>query len=397
MTLMRKLLTLLILLLPFVLSAQTSLAPVELVLDNGKVRNGFINEKDWQPFTGRFIFKPAKDSAIFIGVDSVNELTIGEEPELQRYFGYKGPVFQHRDESGAIPRALNEIKIKTDTLLLEAVVLGTVNLFAYQPEEGDAHFFIQKGEEIEELSTYRYIGPTARQQITRSVEYRTQLRTALNDCYGLEEWVGVVRPDEVDLRKLIIAYNECEENALVYVNTPPKRRMVLSGLAGISFTRVSRNQDQLIGLSSGRLMPRFGAGFKIYNRDYPDTKAWVAELLYSPIQTIDKEGEIEVEMTYLQLNAIYQRSWPSGASWPYVLAGLRYGYQLNNKLDVGLPPRVLEEHTVGLLVGFGVQRGRFRMGLRYEIDNLALFFPQAPNYYANTLSLLAGFDLITNR
>jgi uncharacterized protein YceK len=393
---MNRLSVLCFLLLPFYLSCQESIQRAEVVLYDGAVRSGFIDTEAFEPASRQFIFKTSIDSgAVFVGVDSVAELIIGEEPEVIRYQGYRGTILPFSSERGALPKAEDlPLTPIMDTVLLRVIVLGTASLLSYESADGDEHYFLQKGNQLEELESFRYISASANQRVVRNDRFRTQLEAFLGDCTGLKEWISVVKPNEAGLRPLLITYNECDDSkSLSYVNVYPKRQMALSAVAGAAFTRVSRNEDQIIGLSSGKISPRIGLAFKLKGINNPELHAWLAELLYSPFRTEDMEGEIDLEVTYLQLNIAHQWSWQSGASWPNVIGGLQYGYQLDNQRERGLPARVIEQHMIGVIAGFGVQKGRFNMGLRYEINNFGLFFPQAPNYYANSLSLIAGFDL----
>lgn len=375
---------------------QEDIRPVEIVLSNGTIRTGEISNDKWQAHNKQFIFRPEEDkSPIFIGVGSIVEMTIGEEPEMERYFGYKGPVIQFSDKIDLLPEG-EEVTYKEDTILLKALVLGTANLYSYVSLEGTEHFFVSReGTELIELITFRYRLSETDRRIRHHDHFITQLQELLPDCGWIKDWIEDIEVEESELKDLFIEYNSCDEQkSLVYVNALLKRKLSAAIALGGAFTRVSRKEDQIINIGTGQLTPRLGLSAKLTSKYNPDIQAFLLEVLYSPFSTYDEAGEIDVQSTYLQTNILYQSSWQSAKNWPYFLAGLSYNARLSTKKQNGLPAQVLVDHMPGLLVGFGVQSGRFRMGLRYEVNNLGLLFPQSPSYYANTLSLMAAYTVL---
>lgn len=375
---------------------QEDIRSVEIVLNNGTIRTGEINYDKWQAHNKQFIFRPEEDkSPIFIGVDSIVEITIGEEPELERYFGYKGSVIQFSDKIDLLPEG-EEITYEKDTILLKALVLGTANLYSHRSLDETDHFFVSReGTELTELIAFRYRLSKTDRRIRHHDRFITQLQELLPDCDWIKEWIEDIEAEELELKDLFVEYNSCDEQKnLIYVDALLKRKLSAAIALGGAFTRVSRKEDQIINMGTGQLVPRLGLSAKLTSKYNPDIQAFLLEVLYSPFSTYDETGEIDVQSTYLQTNVLYQSSWQSAKNWPYFLAGFSYSARLSTKKQDGLPAQVLVDHMPGLLVGFGVQSGRFRIGLRYEVNNAGLLFPQSPSYYANTLSLMAAYTVL---
>lgn len=375
--------------------AQKNLLPAEIVLTDGRIQQGYVRAKDWPSTAERFVFKDTRSADVaYYHIDSIAEINIGlETDEQQRYLVHRGSTV---DYSQARKEVFDrkEGYVKYDTLLLRIVLQGTVSLYHYDPKDGPERYFVEKNGSREELVTYRYqengFGPVIRQQA-----YREQLNRLLSDCPGLEQWISVVKTRKLDLEQLMLEYNDCGEGqSLVYSERPVRAALILSPVAGVAFTRVSRQLDQIINLGSGEWRPQLGVRARLSGRKHPDTRAFLGELLFAPIGTDDREAEIRVDVNYLQGNLLYQSSWPSGQSWPYAMIGLGYQVRLGQGTEEGLPLRVLPQRMLSGLAGMGFRRGRFHFDVRYEIDNLGLLFRTAPPYYAHSLGVCVGVELV---
>jgi hypothetical protein len=352
-------------------NAQEIEQPVEIMLKSGVILNGFMDDEEKLIDGKQINFTSGDESNTqWIAIDSIQEITVGEEGIARKYFG-----FSTKQIADSNP----------EYILLQALILGTVNLYKHKER-----FYISGDEEIEELlNTFDSINNAS----SRRKQFRVQLEQVFTDCEEAEEAIKTVQFKEESLQALFTLYNTCnDQKRLSYTINPIRKSTSFYLLAGGAFTRVSRNEDQIINIGTGVLQARVGVGMS-WEIGEDSGRALLFEGIYSPFATLDDQAEIDVKLDYLQFNVAYQSSWQSKNSSPYLLAGIRYARLINERRLMGLPALVMEENMIGMLLGFGFEKRKLRFGLRYEVDNFGLFFAQAPNYYANTLSVIFAYRL----
>jgi hypothetical protein len=374
-----------LLLFGILLQAQSSRLKVYIGLVDGKKLEGFVETRKWKPWSRTIPFNNLlNDEKRTLGIDSIDFVHVGEEGNKAVFIAYRGVV--NEIAHSAAQKA-------GEAFWLQELVSGEVNLYVKAGPDEVQDYFMSKKNQGDGLTVLRYSGLKPGEKRAAYRQYRNYLKGLLEDCEGTATRINRFGVEPSKLEQLIIAYNTCESDYVDYIAIPPASSLQLDAIAGGAFTRVSRTEDQLIGLSSAALMPRIGGALTLYTPRSLYTRAWVAEVLYSPYQTTDQQGEIDVRIDYLQLNMLYKNSWAGRSSWPYLLAGLKYQARLNEQQLDGLPEQVMIQHMPGLVLGFGLDIGPVGLGIRYEMDNLGLIFPQSPDYYANSLSLLINYKL----
>ena len=367
------------------LQAQPNRLKVYIGMLDGQKLEGYVETKKWKPWSRTIPFNDLySDEKASLGIDSIAFMHVGEEGNKEVYITYWG--------------AINEIAASTtkkeeEPLWLKELVRGDVRLYVKPGPEEEKDYFISGKDKEEEMAAFRYSDIKAGEKRAVYRQYRHYLKELLEDCEDAAARISRFGVDPEKLEKLIIAYNACENGESDYIAIPPASSLQIDVIGGQAFTRVSRTEDQLIGLSSAVSVPRIGGAFILYTPRSLYREAWMAELLYSPFRTLDQQGEIDVSIDYLQLNLLYKNSWIARRSLPYLVVGLKYQTILDEQRLNGLPEQVLIEHMPGFVLGFGVDSGPIGLGLRYEIDNFGLLFPQSPNYFANSLTLLLSYKL----
>jgi hypothetical protein len=122
-------------------------------------------------------------------------------------------------------------KIVTETVLLERIAGGKLDLFEYLDENGKRHFFVQKdGGKTEELPYVKYLSKNGR--LVEMPFYQGTLKTLTSDCSSLDYTPSTY--DAKPLKRYVTQYNECMGDS----NAPKKKqksRLIPYVMVGAAF------------------------------------------------------------------------------------------------------------------------------------------------------------------
>jgi hypothetical protein len=207
--------------------AQSNMVPGYIITAKGDTLHGFILDRNssWSVSSINFATSAA-------GTPRVYDLSELSTMYLQSYDAYyqvrtveidKKPVDMAQLESDGARR------IVTETLLLEQVVRGSIDLYDYTDEKSKRHFFVQKdGGKTEELPYVKYL--TAAGRIVEMPFYTGSLQALTADC------AKAGKPPRLDRKALIryiTEYNRCMGDAEV-TKVGKKNRLIGTAFGGVS-------------------------------------------------------------------------------------------------------------------------------------------------------------------
>lgn len=126
-----------------------------------------------------------------------------------------------------------------DTLLLERIATGPINLYRYEGKRNKRHFFVEKDDALTELPFVRFQGPNG---VVNARTYLQTLRTMTSDC-GQRLTLPNDYSDNT-LTKFIRTYNECRTGKVESKRTALRLSVGLVAGAGISNVKVSSNENE---------------------------------------------------------------------------------------------------------------------------------------------------------
>ena len=375
-------------------NAQRDFREARLRLQDGRQLRGEVEYPNWAENTNRLLYRSDESQdAEFIPTQEISSLVFTDEPE-ERFYGKIGQRLLYSTDPDRL-LATDSLIYVQDTLLLQAVVEGSISFFYYEQPDGTPHYFIDDGSGLEELIHHRYIKIGRDRKLRkRHDRYLEQLSTAMRDCpKTVERLQGDWNFNLENLLNLVVDYNNCGPGQqLDYSLVPTRHSVTIGGMAGMAYTRVSQKRDQLNNLGSGAIVPRLGFSLLVHRPGSNGRSGYMLEGLYAPFQTDDNLENINVDANYLQFNLGLRKSGNADI-FGSAYGGLSVGFQGGNADISGLPNDVFWDTQIGLFGGFGIGGDHFELSLRYEINNAALLLGNAPTYISNTLSLFAIYRL----
>ncbi|TXB61550.1 hypothetical protein [Phaeodactylibacter luteus] len=371
--------------------AQERYVPAEVKLRNGELVRGRVRAPGWALGTERLLFRPSAQPGEpqYLYPADIALMTLDERGFEQRF---RGEVVQVLALGEDLPKG-KDLFYETDTLLLQALVEGTLGLYYHESAGGRSRYFLEEDGFFQELVMHAYLLEGSGRSIRkRHGQWREQLRKALAACPDLLEELDGAPFDEGRAQKLIEAYNTCAPSHYLSYTRSFKRFYWAPGvLAGGAFTRVSVRDQLLRNPGYGRIVPRLGARVLIHPHHSQGRSGLLLEALYAPFRTVDELDGITVDVDYLQINAGLRQSGVADV-FGSMLIGFSYSRQLTAREIRGTDPRVFPENQVGLFGGFSVGGEKLEVSLRYHLNNLGLLSPSAPFFFVQSVELLAGYQ-----
>lgn len=374
-------------------TAQTDFRPATITLQDGSRLRGEVDYPYWEEGSERVLFRESAGvGRRFVNTVDIKLLLLPEEPE-ERFYGVVRQRLAYGVDETDWPTS-DTLAFVKDTMLLQAVVLGSASLYYYETKDGTPHYFLEYNGQLEELVQHRYfrVGKDRRLR-KRHDKYRAQLRAVMADCPKVAKRLDNFILDDDNLFRLFKQYNSCGQGQDIDYSLLPLRPSWSFGpLAGVGFTRVSQKNQQLNMLSTGSWLPRVGLGAILHLPQSNGRSGFMIEALYAPFETEDNIDNIMVDADYLQLNLGIRKSGNTPV-FGSAFAGFSYAMEMGSPTISGLPENVFFANQIGAFGGFGVGGDRFEVSVRYEINNLGLILGSAPGYFANTLAVLAHYRL----
>lgn len=379
-----------LLVLTSALSAQlTTYYPAKIWLTNGERLTGELEKPDWRKGTERLLYRSKSDpEPQFLNTTEINKIVLTEDKLERRYLSR---TLQRLHLPDTMPVGDTLLYVQ-DTLLLQTIVEGTIGFYYHETPSGIPHYFLEKDDIFTELVQHSYhrVGSGRRIRL-RHDKWQEQLLTAMSNCRSAREKIDNINFSDEAIKRLFVQYNECGgRNRLDYELQYKKVTLRPGVQAGAAFTRVSTRDRIFRDAGTGGIAPRIGASLLILPFQGDGRSGFLAEVVYAPFRTIDDFDNFEVDADYLQLNLGVRNSGISTV-FGSIFAGISIARQIGDPVRINLTERVIQPTQVGLFGGFSVSGEHVEISLCYEIDDIGLLSPNAPFFYINSLSLMAGY------
>lgn len=375
---------------PTLLTAQlTKYYPARVWLNNGDRLTGEIEKPDWEKGTDRLLYRSKSDpEPQFLSVADINKIILTEDKLERRYLSRSVQKLYLPD---TIPVGDTLLYVQ-DTLLMQAIVEGTLGFYYHETPGGRPYYFLEKDEVFTQLVEHSYNRVGSGRRIRMKHDgWREQLRTAMSDCRAARTKIDNVNFNDDVIQRLFVQYNECGGRKRLDYKLEYKKVTLRPGVqVGAAFTRVSTRDRIFRDIGTGNFAPRIGASLLILPFRGDGRSGFLIEALYAPFQTIDDFDNFEADINYLQLN-LGVRNSGIATVFGSIFAGFSIARQIGEPVRVNITERVLQPTQIGFFGGFSVSGETVEVSLCYELDDIGLFSPNAPFFYASSLSLMAGY------
>ncbi|MGC3945676.1 MAG: hypothetical protein QM762_14340 [Chryseolinea sp.] len=188
---------------PRLFAQNSDLVPAQLVTTSGDTLQGLIKPRDWSGVKQVDFTTSAQAATKSYDLASIQSLYLKDAGE----YYYAATV-----EIDKKPIQINNLErtgarhIVSETVLLELIVRGKLNLYAYRDENHKSHFFIKEPQkEITELPYVRYY--SAEGSVVNMPFYLNVLKDLTKDCDAV-----TIRDQDYErkpLTKIVTDYNRC--------------------------------------------------------------------------------------------------------------------------------------------------------------------------------------------
>lgn len=376
--------------LPLALTAQlTAYYPAKVWLKNGERLTGEIEKPDWTKGTERLLYRSQSDpEPQFLYAADIDKVVLTEDKLERRYLSR---TLQRLHLPDTMPVGDTLLYVQ-DTLLLQAVVEGTLGFYYHETPGGTPHYFLEKNDVFTELIQHSYhrVGSGRRIRLKHD-QWREQLRTVMSDCRPVQEKIPKIKFADEAVKRLFVQYNECGGRKRLDYELAYKKAILRPGVQlGTAFTRISTRDRIFRDIGTGGFTPRIGASLLVLPFRGDGRSGFLAEVLYAPFRTVDDFDNFEVDADYLQLNLGVRNSGVAPV-FGSIFAGFSIARQIGDPVRINLTERVIQPTQLGFFAGFSVSSDHVEVSLRYEIDDIGLLSPNAPFFYTNSVSLMAGY------
>ena len=387
-----------ILFIIFILSSVTVLSESKflegyIITPKNDTIKGFIDYKNWKINPKKINFKLSVDAS------EVKCLTISDISS----FGVNKEVYIsaeiEREESSILTDNLennSKLNIVSDSVFLQALILGKKNLFYFYTDTDKKLFYIQNGKDYELLKYKKYISQTQQSStIKENKIYIGQLRYYLNN----DEHINFdnITYDLTSLSKAFMSYYKAQKVEIKYQKTKDKFILEYGLIFGLCRTNVGFNSnigylnnsnfkssnDFSGGLSISVIIPGTHKKCILYN-----------ELLYNQYDVIGHYREFtnenqyliynsELAYKYLKLNNMFRYKFHMGKFQLFINAGFSNGFAVYKRnflnqlshfysTESSVDSHLLSEsgkYEQSFLFGAGISSGRLSFELRSELSN----------------------------
>lgn len=278
---MKLLKTVLIILFPSVIFAQSNYHAGYVVKNNGDTLKGYINYREWGQCPTSIKFKINKDDkqTLLFNPQTIKKLQI---TDLETYVAYSGLISIDKTKFPDIPEGLDTAK-KMDTIFLKQIATGKYLTLFYHRDEIKTRFFIAEanGSPIE-LIYHQYYNN--QKEVTNSDTYKGQLllyiykyapaKTKLNDKAEHDNY------EQESLESLV---NDINNNAIT-VKKKPSNRFFVGIAINSTNTQVNDIDNYKETLITHRAVsPKINLGIDIFGNPNVQQFIFRCELSFSYI------------------------------------------------------------------------------------------------------------------
>ncbi len=377
--------------------AQSDFTEGYIVTKNNDTIQGYIEYLSWSDNPKRITFKstfsgqpnlytPAEIVSFY--VKSSNEYYRG----LIAGIDYSPHEISKMQDYQSDADFFKDYQLTPDTVFLQTLIRGKVNLFYYKDTNDKSHFFIEKDSSgIKELEYQQYM---VQGKVKYLKGYRVVLKDYLRECASLFPEIERVNYFKGQITKITDKYNNCASSGNIYTKGSRKEKLSfrVNLMAGLSVSRIQPStqltsyaqiSDADYNLST---KPSFGIALDVFLPSKIKRWALSAQIMYQgwsfygvnynpSFSTIDKL-EYTLEANFLKTLVMGKYVMANrGKIHPFLNAGASFNYKINSSFkekstyDVGEPntvnlPFFMDSTTI--VGGLGGYLGRWQAEIRYE-------------------------------
>ena len=385
----------------FLLSAQVAFAqenylPGYIVTLSGDTIQGSIDYRNWEYNPDNIRFRPVNGKEILTyGPLDIQAFSVHDE----HYIGAIALVDAANFNLSKLP-ASSEPILQTDTIFLQAIILGPKSLYHLKRRKGEEHFYIGQPTGFELLVYKKYFKTSGgRAGVAENRRYLGQLAVYLQDCPSIQAQLERVKYDKKSLKKLLSYYYACTQSETSFQKTSEKISVNIGVLAGPSISSISFESSNNVntylnvdyppsvnvagGLFFDAILPRNQGKWSFCN-----------ELFFTSYQFSSRSDNYtdedrytinytEINYAYVKLNSLVRFSYPVGAIRIYANAGMSNGFAINEHNYRRRESKVfstvrseelkaIEEtrrYEQGLVLGLGARYRRYSLEARHQRAN----------------------------
>jgi len=308
---MRKLYTLILILLPAIIFAQSNYHEGFIIKDNGDTVKGYINYREWTESPQSIEFKQSKND----GQATVFSPTTAKAFQIngmETYRTFRGNISIDKTRFPDLPDHLDTSK-KSETVFLKQLATGKfLSLYAFTDEIKTRFFIGEKNSEPVELKYYTYYSEN--KEVIKTPLYKGQLGAYISRAYAgstkFDYKINDSRYEESDLVSLINKVNATTTSG------SQKSSVRLFAGVGASFNKTDINNvyfyEKNESLTS--VSPKISAGIDIFENPNVQQFIFRLELSYFYVKPEYKASHItdqfgaqteSLDYTYTQNNIVF--------------------------------------------------------------------------------------------
>jgi hypothetical protein len=381
------------------ISAQSNFQKGYIIELNGDTLHGFIDNRNWKTSPKEISFKPSVKGKELI----FKPLQIKSFGIEDRFIYVSASVEYHQRMTKIITsNTYSGVPEKTlDTIFLNLIYIGQLNLYHLYNKHDEDVFFIQKGQDsIQELVEYRILRGEALVAVKPFVQTLAKL---MADCGSIFPEISKIKYQKRDLEKLLTVYDAClpTTSTKKFKTRELRPKMELAILGGVTSANMqfgvpygSAYWSLTLADWTWSVKPTMGVHFNITLPHINKHSSLVIELSnrnleanYTGLTTFQGLNTYiynhEFRYGYVKLNTALRLTFnPFSKFQVYTTAGLLNGWLYENQAQSGrksiifgkeyfepypfIPTRRYEQ---GFLWGLGLRFKRFETELRGELSN----------------------------
>lgn len=373
--------------------AQQNYIPGYIINTAGDTIRGYINDQNWGSNPKKVYFK-----------EEIEGKAIKYAPATIKAFATEGDIYL----SAIIGRSLSskrvnklddydKLNLLTDTLFLQAVVLGPKSLYYHKSLEGIENFYIKNGESLSLLEYKKYKKTIDQKEIITEVKtYLLQLKEYFKDCESIQGSLISLEYSRKQMENIFSAYYEKCSTERPESKKIRGRLLFKYGMkAGISRTTLhfssdlykhladadyKSSLDYTLGISADIILARNRGKWSLNNELF--YTRYKVDGMYNDHEIGNNYKVINTELgfSHLKLNTSVKYRFNMKDSDLYLNAGISHGLilqEISNRLDETYYPSghsiegeiaipAIKELELGRVFGIGWQKKRYSVEVRYE-------------------------------
>lgn len=292
--------------------------------------------------------------------------------------------------------------IVSDTVFLRAIVKGTASLYYLRDEHAKEHYYIRKGEEVpaELINRTIKVYNGTKIAVTKSPVYKSLLNGYLTECPEVADKAENLLYNRKSLINFVTEYNTCVSgSAGEYAATEEKVKIAVAPVAGLAYNKLGFNSssgyEALTESGFSSVGITFGASILATLPRAKGRWSLQGELMYKNITVEDSNTDgdpssesytttdIKFDMGLLTINAAIHYKLFDNQLKPFIKLGVGNSlvvtednaqtvyrkYYTMESTETKEPFKDLRKHEQALILGTGIEFGRFTTELNVEYGN----------------------------